>query len=81
MLAAARPLLRILAVHDASNILELARPHDDPAIEWQLATAWAFRARYIRERELLREVLDILGSREVRDFVPRPGRRLFSPGR
>ncbi len=70
VLAAARPLLRMLAVHDASNILELARRHDDPAIEWQLANAWAFRARYVRERGLWRQVLDILGSPAVRTLVP-----------
>ena len=70
VLAAARPRLAVLSIPDANRILEQAGPDDDPAIRWQLAAIWAFRARYVREDGLWREVTDALRQRTVRELVP-----------
>ena len=70
VLAAARPRLAILAVGDATQILEEAGPDDDPVIRWQLAAVRAFRARYIREDDLWDRVRDAYEAQSVRGLVP-----------
>ena len=70
VLAAARPRLAILAVADATQILEEAGPDHDPVIRWQLAAVWAFRARYVREASLWDKAREIYEARSVRGLIP-----------
>ena len=71
-LAAARPRLGIMGLADATHVLDGATTaEDDPVLRWQLAVVWAFRARYVRERDLWAHVRRILTS-DARRAPPPP---------
>ncbi len=68
-LAAARPRFAILALPDASRVLDQASGND-PAILWQATAVRAFQARYLRARRQWDDVRDMLSPGAEEEFIP-----------
>ena len=71
ILTAARARLARMDLLSASRVLEEADPRRDAALEWQLAVVWSARARYVRERELWRDIRDFFREAAARQLVSR----------